>query len=124
MVFPMSRIVRFAIATAVRQKEICRVTWNDLNRRTKMLLIRDRKDWRAKKGNDQRIPLLAVSGYDAMALTEDQRAIRATDDVRTFPVITSPSAPGSLGPIRNLRSRIFTFTICGTKELAGCRSGV
>ncbi len=82
---PMTRIVRFAIATAMRQEEICRVTWNDLNARTKMLLIRDRKDPREKKGNDQRIPLLAVSGYDAMALIEDQRAIRANDDDRIFP---------------------------------------
>jgi integrase len=56
---PMTRIVKFAIATAMRQEEICRVTWSDLNVRTKMLLIRDRKDPREKKGNDQRIPLLA-----------------------------------------------------------------
>jgi hypothetical protein len=28
-----------------------------------MLLIRDRKDPRRKNGNDQRIPLLHVSGY-------------------------------------------------------------
>ncbi len=66
----MSRIIKFAIATAMRQEEICRVTWSDLNTRTKMLTIRDRKDPRAKKGNDMRIPLLAVSGYDALALDE------------------------------------------------------
>lgn len=82
---PMSRIVRFAIATAMRQEEICRVTWSDLEDRTKMLLIRDRKDPREKKGNDQRIPLLAVSGYDGMALVEEQRSIRANDDERIFP---------------------------------------
>ena len=82
---PMSRIVRFAIATAMRQEEICRVTWGDLNARTKMLLIRDRKDPREKKGNDQRIPLLAVSGYDAMGLIEEQRSIRANHDERIFP---------------------------------------
>ena len=66
-IIPMSRIIKFAIATAMRQEEICRVTWSDLNSRTKMLTIRDRKDPREKKGNDQRIPLLAVSGYDAVA---------------------------------------------------------
>ena len=53
--------------------------------RTKMLTIRDRKDPREKKGNDQRIPLLAVSGYDAMALIEEQRAIRGNEDDRIFP---------------------------------------
>ena len=82
---PMGRIIQFAIATAMRQEEICRVTWSDLNARTKMLTIRDRKDPRAKKGNDQRIPLLSVSGYDAFALIEEQRALRANDDERIFP---------------------------------------
>ena len=81
---PMTRIVQFAIASAMRQEEICRVTWSDLNTRTKMLMIRDRKDPRAKKGNDQRIPLLSVSGYDAMALIEEQRAIRSNQDDRIF----------------------------------------
>jgi integrase len=82
---PMSRVIRFAIATAMRQEEIFRVTWSDYNPRTKMLLIRDRKDPREKKGNDQRIPLLAVSGFDAVALIEEQRAIRANEDDRIFP---------------------------------------
>lgn len=85
-IIPMGRIIKFAIATAMRQEEICRVTWADLNARTKMLVIRDRKDPRAKRGNDQRIPLLAVSGYDAAALIEEQRALRANDDDRIFPV--------------------------------------
>jgi integrase len=84
-VIPMSRIIKFAVATAMRQEEICRVTWADLNERTKMLTIRDRKDPRAKKGNDQRIPLLAVSGYDAAALIEEQRAARGNEDDRIFP---------------------------------------
>jgi integrase len=82
---PMSRIIRFAIATAMRQEEICRATWDDLDARTKMLTIRDRKDSRAKNGNDQRIPLLAVSGYDALALAEEQRSIRGNGDDRIFP---------------------------------------
>ncbi len=41
---PMTRIVKFAIASAMRQEEICRVDWPDHNARTMMLLIRDRKD--------------------------------------------------------------------------------
>lgn len=85
LTIPMSRMIKFAIATAMRQEEICRVTWGDFNERTRMLTIRDRKDPRAKKGNDQRIPLLAVSGYDAMALIEEQRVLRANDDDRIFP---------------------------------------
>lgn len=72
LTIPMARIIKFAIATAMRQDEICRVTWEDVNSRTKMLLIRDRKDPRNKRGNHQRIPLLARSGYDAWALLEEQ----------------------------------------------------
>jgi integrase len=83
---PMGRIIKFAVATAMRQEEICRVKWSDLAVRTKMLMIRDRKDRREKKGNDQRIPLLAVSGYDAMALIEEQRGFRSNDDDRIFPL--------------------------------------
>ncbi|MES2034715.1 MAG: site-specific integrase [Pseudomonadota bacterium] len=83
-VIPMSRIIKFAIATAMRQEEICRVTWSDLNLRTKMLTVRDRKDPREKSGNDQRIPLLDVSGFDALALIEEQRAIRTNDGDRIF----------------------------------------
>lgn len=83
-IIPMGRIIRFAIATAMRQEEICRVTWSDLNERTRMLTIRDRKDPRAKKGNDQRIPLLSVSGYDALALIEEQRACRSNSSDRIF----------------------------------------
>ncbi len=86
-VIPMTRIIKFAIATAMRQEEICRVTWSDLNTRTKMLTIRDRKDPQEKKGNDQKIPLLAVSGYDAYALVEEQRAIRGNEDDRIFPYV-------------------------------------
>ena len=51
-IIPMGWIIKFAVATAMRQEEICRVTWSDLNTRTKMLTIRDRKDPREKKGND------------------------------------------------------------------------
>lgn len=44
LTIPMGRIVKFAIVTAMRQEEISRVTWEDLDARHRMLLIRDRKD--------------------------------------------------------------------------------
>lgn len=47
-VIPVGRIIRFAITTAMRLDEICRVDWADVNERTRMLLIRDRKDPRKK----------------------------------------------------------------------------
>lgn len=55
----------------MRQDEIFRVKWGDLDRARKLLTIRDRKDPREKKGNDQSIPLLDVSGYSAWGLIEE-----------------------------------------------------
>lgn len=81
----MARVIKFAVATAMRQEEIFRVKWSDFNGRTKMLIIRDRKDPRQKKGNDQEIPLLAISGYDALALIEEQALQRKDGDDRIFP---------------------------------------
>jgi integrase len=75
---PTGRIIRFAVATAMRQEETCRVSWSDLESRTRMLLIRDRKDPRQKEGNNQRImhalPLnqfvkLCETSASGMALT-------------------------------------------------------
>jgi integrase len=83
--FPMGRIICFAIATALRQDEICRVTWADLSPRMRTLVIRDRKDPKEKKGNDQTIPLLSVSGYDAWKLIEEQRRSGAGNHERIFP---------------------------------------
>lgn len=84
-IIPMGRIIKFAVATALRQEEIGRLVWDDLNVRTKIVTVRDRKDPRQKKGNDQRIPLLSVSGYDALALIEEQRSERTNADLRIFP---------------------------------------
>ena len=41
----VGRVIRFAVATAMRKDEIARIEWRDF------------KDLRKKKGNDQRIPL-------------------------------------------------------------------
>ena len=75
-------IVRFAVATAMRRSEICRVEWADLNQSTRCLLITDRKDPRKKDGNDGVIPLLSVTGYDAWEIVRRQPQ---TSD-RIFPV--------------------------------------
>ncbi|WP_312065064.1 tyrosine-type recombinase/integrase [Brevundimonas sp.] len=50
-----------------------------------MLTIRDRKDPRTKSGNDQRIPLLSVSGFDPVAIIEEQRLTRTNSELRIFP---------------------------------------
>jgi integrase len=84
-VFPMERIIKYAIASAMRLNEICTVEWPGLNTRLRTLLIKDRKDPREKLGNDQVIPLLGVSGYDAWDLLMEQRKSPDGNAVRIFP---------------------------------------
>ena len=76
LTIPMTRIVKFAIATAMRIDEIFRIQWETLDPRTRTITVPDRKDPRKKDGNHQRVPLLAATGYDAWALLEEQRELR------------------------------------------------
>jgi integrase len=82
---PVGRIIRFAVAPAMRQDEIARVEWRDFDASGRMLLIRNRKDPRKKKGNDQRLPLLDVSGYDACKIIEEQGRFSNIREGRIFP---------------------------------------
>lgn len=70
--------VEFAAITAMRRGEVCGVKWVDFDESRKMLTIRDRKDPRKKKGNDDTIPLLG----DSFAIVK--RQARTSD--RIFPV--------------------------------------
>jgi integrase len=54
----MPLICRFALATAMRLGEICSIVLEDVNVIARTVVIRDRKDPREKKGNDQTVPLL------------------------------------------------------------------
>lgn len=85
LTIPMTRVVQFAVATAMRLDEICRVEWRDLDPSRRMLLIRDRKDPRNKSGNDQRIPLFCASGFDAWGLIAAQAVFLRRTEGRIFP---------------------------------------
>jgi len=61
----MPLFCRFALATGMRQDEICRLQVEDIDRR-RTVVIRDRKDPRVKVGNHQTVPLLP----DAWAIVE------------------------------------------------------
>lgn len=63
---PMVMLCQFALATGMRQAEICRLEIDDIDRDAKTIIIRDRKDPKNKQGNDQTVPLLA----DAWAIVE------------------------------------------------------
>jgi integrase len=58
---PVSQVIRFAVATAMRQEEICKARWSDVD------------------------TLFAATGYDAWAILEQQRVRRSNDDDRIFP---------------------------------------
>jgi len=62
----MVTLCRFALASGMRQDEICQLQVDDINRAAKTVVIRDRKDPRNKAGNDQTVPLLP----DAWAIVE------------------------------------------------------
>jgi len=56
---PMRDLIPFAIDSAMRLGEIVGLRWEDYEPGEKpMILIRDRKDPKTKKGNNQRVPLL------------------------------------------------------------------
>ena len=83
-IIPMGRIVRFAVATAMRQEEICRLLWEDIDAEHRTIIVRDRKDPRRKNGNDQHVPLLSASGIDAWELLREQKPF-AGRRCRVFP---------------------------------------
>jgi integrase len=72
-IIPLGRIMRFAVATAMRQDEICRIRWEDIDTKARTVVVRDRKDPRDKNGNDQKVPLLDATGFDAWAILEEQK---------------------------------------------------
>ena len=74
----METICRFALATGMRQDEICRLQVEDVDSDARTVVIRDRKDPRNKAGNDQTVPLLP----EAWKLMEP--LIRGRDEGQVF----------------------------------------
>ena len=69
---PMVTLCEFALATGMRQGEICRIEIDDLNRVEKTIIIRDRKDPKNKQGNDQTVPLLPAAWAIVEPLIQDR----------------------------------------------------
>jgi integrase len=69
---PLGRIIRFAVATAMRLDEICQLRIDDVDLMARLATVRDRKDPRNKVGNHQQVPLLDANGYDPVALIREQ----------------------------------------------------
>jgi integrase len=84
----MPLLCRFALATGMRQNEICSLQVEDVDRERKTVVIRDRKDPQQKAGNDQVVPLLP----DAWAILQpllDGRTAGSIFGVRAASVSTA-----------------------------------
>ncbi|WP_225548172.1 tyrosine-type recombinase/integrase [Chromobacterium violaceum] len=64
---PSATIVEFSIYSAMRISETCRLRWDDLDEQSRTVVIRQRKDPRKKKLNDQVVPLLGEAWDIVMA---------------------------------------------------------
>ena len=74
---PMIDLCKFALATAMRQAEICRIQIEDVDTKNKTVIIRDRKDPVRKMGNHMTVPLLP----DAWAIASKHIGKRKTGNV-------------------------------------------
>jgi len=68
-VVPMTQFMDFALVSAMRVGEICRITFEDVDWDQHTVIIRDRKDPKQKIGNNQIVPLLPA----AMEIVEARR---------------------------------------------------
>jgi len=68
----MGDVLQFCLASAMRISEVCRLEWADLDAKARTVLVRDRKHPSDKWGNDQRVPLLDATGFDAFAIVKRQ----------------------------------------------------
>jgi integrase len=85
---PLADLIDFSLELGFRISETCRVTWKDLDRKKKMLWVRDRKHPKDKIGNDYHIPLLGKS----LEIIERQPT-EGLPDGRIFPFKPDPWDP-------------------------------
>lgn len=79
---PMEDIVKFCVATGMRISEVCRLQWRDLDADAKTILVRNRKHPTERIGNNQLVPLLTATGFDALEIVLRQ----PRQEQRIFPV--------------------------------------
>ena len=77
---PMSNIVQFALESAMRLGEICRIQIEDVDFDNKTVLIRTRKDPKRKASNDQVVPLVG----NAIAMIQKQIEQRQKGEIYPY----------------------------------------
>lgn len=65
---PMHELMPFAIASTRREEEICRLRWDDIDRKAMTIVVRNMKDPERTKGNDVAVKLTA----EALAIIDRQ----------------------------------------------------
>lgn len=78
---PIRDLLHFCLASGMRISEVVRLKWTDLDEKNRTIVIRDRKHPQDKLGNDQVVPLLAATGFDAFEIANRQ----ARDGALIFP---------------------------------------
>lgn len=68
----------------MRLEEIFKIDWSDIDLEKRLVVVRDRKDPRHKDGNDQKVPLLNLTGFDAWQLLLQQKILTGGKG-RVFP---------------------------------------
>lgn len=69
---PMADLVQFCLASGMRISEVCRITWEDLDKKARTVIVRDRKHPQDRIGNDQTVPLLNATGHNAFKIAMRQ----------------------------------------------------
>lgn len=72
--------VEFAVLTTMRRGEVVRIVWPDVDKKKRLVMIRDRKHPRKKVGNDEWVPMLGAA-WDLL-----NRQERKPEDDRIFPI--------------------------------------
>jgi integrase len=118
-IIPVARIVKFAVATAMRQEELTRIRWDDVDALSRTVTIRDRKDPRDKIGNDQKVPLLDATGFDAWALLQEQKPFAGRSD-RVFPYNGRSVGTAFRRTCRKLKIKDLQSTTFAMRRRAAC----
>jgi integrase len=72
----MVDVIQFCLASAMRISEVCRLQWRDVDEVNRTVVVRDRKHPSDKLGNDQVVPLLSSTGFNAFEIVQRQQSGR------------------------------------------------
>ena len=110
---PMRDIMQFALLTARRQEETCRLRWDDVDFEKGMAWLDDVKHPRMKKGNRRCFRVLKAAADIIKSQSREEGRNSSS------PTTTDQSEPHSRVLAMSLVSRIFTSTTCAMRRRAG-----